>query len=200
MSDRSTSQQFLELLAARDFAGLAATMTAGAQARMLLPRGLEEHSGGDAIARRVESWFGAASAFDLRSSTDEQVGARRRLSWRFDVVRDGGAPEVVEQVAFMDVGPRGIERIDLVCSGFQREPGREAQVFDAGDLGCADGLAREFRHRLAGVPVGSSLRVVVRDPAAREDLPSLARLLGQRVASEETADDGRLVITVERLR
>jgi TusA-related sulfurtransferase len=67
-------------------------------------------------------------------------------------------------------------------------------------MGCADGLAQEFRRRLEGVPVGGSLRVMVSDPAAREDLPSLARLLGQRVASTEAQDDGRLSITVERLK
>jgi len=42
--------------------------------------------------------------------------------------------------------------------------------------------------------------VVARDPAAREDLPSLARLLGNRVVSVETQDDGRLEMTVERRR
>jgi TusA-related sulfurtransferase len=71
-------------------------------------------------------------------------------------------------------------------------------VFEAGEMGCADGLAQEFRRRLAEVPIGESLQVVVSDPAAKEDLPSLARLLGQRVTSTEAHDDGHLTITVER--
>jgi TusA-related sulfurtransferase len=74
------------------------------------------------------------------------------------------------------------------------------QVFEAGALGCADGLAQEFRRRMASVPMGGSLDVVVSDPAAKEDLPSLARLLGQRVTSTEAHDDGRLTVTVERLK
>ena len=65
-------------------------------------------------------------------------------------------------------------------------------------MGCADGLAQEFRRRMAEVPLGGSLEVVVSDPAAKEDLPSLARLLGQLVTSTEAHDDGRLTITVER--
>jgi HD-GYP domain-containing protein (c-di-GMP phosphodiesterase class II)/TusA-related sulfurtransferase len=69
---------------------------------------------------------------------------------------------------------------------------------DAGDMGCADGLAQEFRRRIASVPVGASLKVVVNDPAAKEDLPSLTRLLGQRVIATEAQDDGRLTITMER--
>jgi TusA-related sulfurtransferase len=193
--------RFLELLAARDFDRLAGTLASSAHARFLLPHGLEEYAGRDAIVRRIESWFGSASVFELTSSSEEEVGRRERLTWRFSVVRDGSAREVVEQVVFLDTGPRGIERIDLLCSGFQSEPGVMAgsvEVFEAGEMGCADGLAQEFRRRIAEVPVGGSLEVVVSDPAAKEDLPSLARLLGQRVTSTEAHDDGRLTITVER--
>jgi TusA-related sulfurtransferase len=199
--ERKTSQKFLELLAARDFERLAATLASDAHARFLLPHGLEEYAGRDAIVRRIESWFGSASVFELTSSSEAEVGRRQRLTWRFSVVRDGRTPEVVEQVVFLDIGPRGIERIDLLCSGFQSEPGVTAgtvEVFEAGEMGCADGLAQEFRRRLTGVPIGGSLEVVVSDPAAKEDLPSLARLLGQRITSTEAHDDGRLTITVER--
>jgi TusA-related sulfurtransferase len=101
----------------------------------------------------------------------------------------------------MDPGPGGIEQIDLLCSGFQIDPGvtkSTTEVFEAGAMGCADGLAQEFRRRMANVPMGGSLEVVVSDPAAKEDLPSLARLLGQRITSTEAHDDGRLTITVER--
>jgi TusA-related sulfurtransferase len=108
---------------------------------------------------------------------------------------------VIEQLVYLNLGPNGIEQIDLLCSGFQIEPGVAAgpvQVFEAGTMGCADGLAQEFRRRLTNVPIGGSLEVVVSDPAAKEDLPSLARLLGQRITSTEAHDDGRLTITVER--
>ncbi|HCF99221.1 MAG TPA: hypothetical protein DEV93_01600, partial [Chloroflexi bacterium] len=173
-AERTTSQKFLKLLAARDFERLAATLASDAHARLLLPYGLEEDTGRDAIVGRIESWFGSASVFDLTSSSDEAVGLRQRISWRFSVVRDGGSREVIEQLAYLDLGPHGIERIDLLCSGFQKEPSGATgpmQVFEAGAMGCADGLAQEFRRRLAKVPIGGSLEVVVSDPAAKEDLP-----------------------------
>jgi TusA-related sulfurtransferase len=201
MAERTTSQRFLELLVARDFERLGATLANEAQARMLLPDGLEEDAGRDAIVRRIEGWYGSASVFELTSSSEEAVGLRHRLSWRFSVVREGRSPEVIEQLVYLDVGPDGIERIDLLCSGFQMEPGVAAgpmQVFEAGAMGCADGLAQEFRGRIAKLPIGGSLEVVVSDPAAKEDLPSLARLLGHRITSTEAHDDGRLTITVER--
>lgn len=201
MSELSASQQFLKGLAVRDFTCVAGSFAPDAMARMLLPRGPEEHSGREAIARRFEGWFGSASEFKLQSSNEEAIGARHRITYRLCVVRDGHTRELVEQVALLDLGPPGIERIDLLCSGFQIEPGAAAgpaQVFDAGAMGCADGLADEFRRRMADVPVGGSLRVVVTDPAAKSDLPSLARLLGQRVTEVQAHGDGRLTITVEK--
>jgi SAM-dependent methyltransferase/TusA-related sulfurtransferase len=70
--------------------------------------------------------------------------------------------------------------------------------FDAGNMGCASGLAEEFRRRLEAIPLGDQLEVVARDPAAREDLPSLARMLGHQVDSMTTRGDGALVMSVER--
>jgi TusA-related sulfurtransferase len=42
--------------------------------------------------------------------------------------------------------------------------------------------------------------VSTRDPAAKEDLPSLARMMGHVVRSIEASDDGRLLVSVERGR
>jgi TusA-related sulfurtransferase len=199
-AERVPARKFLELLAARDFDRLAASLASDAHARFLLPHGLEEYDGRDAIVGRIRSWFESASVFDLAASTEDEIGMRQRISWRFNVVRDGSR-QVIEQLVYLDLGPQGIERIDLLCSGFQAKPGGAAgptQVFDAGDMGCADGLAQEFRRQIAKVSIGGSLEVVVSDPAAKEDLPSLARLLGQQITSTEAHDDGRLTITVER--
>ena len=74
-----------------------------------------------------------------------------------------------------------------------------AAVHDAGDLGCADGLAAWFRDRLHETPPGAVLRTIVRDPAAWVERPALARLMGQRVVSIEALDEG-LTFSVERTR
>jgi len=91
---------------------------------------------------------------------------------------------------------------DLLCSGFHslRKPASGVHEFDAGTLGCADGLAGEFRKQIGAIPVGDVLIVTARDPAAREDLPPLARMMGHTVRSVETPGDGRLLMTVERGR
>jgi len=76
----TTSEKFLELLAARDFEHMTATLASDAYARFLLPHGLEEYAGRDNVVGRIKSWFGSASVFDLTSSSEETVGLRQRLS------------------------------------------------------------------------------------------------------------------------
>ena len=72
--------------------------------------------------------------------------------------------------------------------------------FDAGTQGCADGLAQEFRRRILAIPIGDVLEIETSDPAAKEDLPPLARMMGHTVRSVEPSENGRLLITVERGR
>lgn len=88
---------------------------------MLLPRGPEVRCGREEIARRFEGWFSRASDFEVLDSQRSDVGPKDRLSWRFRMSRDGQSHEVIEQVAFVSVGPEGISDIDLLCSGFQLE-------------------------------------------------------------------------------
>ena len=114
---------------------------------------------------------------------------------------------MVEQQQFLDMDEEGrIAAIDLLCSGFRPDVETEADRpsgthrFDAGTMGCADGLAREFRQADPRDPARGHLEVETTDPAAKEDLPPLARMMGHTVRSIESPGDGRLLITVERGR
>lgn len=139
MNERSIPAAFLAALSCRDFGRLAACLAPSAQARMLLPRGPEVRSGRDEIAQRIEGWFAAGSDFAVLETGHEMVGLRHRLNWRFRMRRNNQAPEIVEQIAFVDVAPDGISEIDLLCSGFLREgeptavAGEEAVVMGAID-------------------------------------------------------------------
>jgi hypothetical protein len=118
MIDKTTPDVFLAALSLRDFQRFADCLAPSAQARMLLPKGPEVRSGREDIVQRFEGWFAPHSEFRVLDSSREQVGRRNRLTWRFQMSRGGNSPEVVEQVAFVDVGPEGIDEIDLLCSGF----------------------------------------------------------------------------------
>ncbi len=109
---------------------------------------------------------------------------------------------MIEQHCFADAGPYGIERLSLVCSGPTAEASAsaagEVHEFDAGNLGCSDGLPQEFMRRIRSVEIGDILRVITSDPSAREDLPSLARMNGHVVAPPERLGDGRTLFIVTR--
>jgi tRNA 2-thiouridine synthesizing protein A len=47
--------------------------------------------------------------------------------------------------------------------------------WDAGDMGCGE-LVLELRGRLLALPPGAVLRLLARDPGAREDLPAWCRM------------------------
>lgn len=131
-----------------------------------------------------------------------------RTSARYSfVLHEQDGWKAVEQQTYLAVDEElRVSAISLLCSGFRPIGGEErvrapgTHRFDAGAMGCADGLAEEFRRRILGIPTGGVLVVETRDPAAKEDLPSLARMMGHTVRSVETPGDGRLVITVERRR
>jgi hypothetical protein len=118
MINKFAPDSFLSALSSRDFGRFAQSLSPSAEARLLLPRGPEVQSGRENIARRFEGWFATATEFEVLDTHREQVGPRNRLSWRFRMIREGKPRELVEQVAFIDVGPDGICKIDLMCSGF----------------------------------------------------------------------------------
>lgn len=122
METTTTTQAFVDQLVARNFDQLAHTLAPDAVARFLLPRGPQETAGADAIARRFEGWFGGASSFTVLSTNNQPIGGRSLAQWRFRLSRDGHSTEVIEQVAFLNAGPEGIYRLDLVCSGFLPDP------------------------------------------------------------------------------
>lgn len=121
MIDHTTPDLLLAALSLRDFERFADCLAPSAQARLLLPRGAELLSGRNAITERFDGWFGRAADFVVVDASRDQVGPRTRLTWRLRMSRNGQPPELVEQVAFVDMGLDGIARIDLLCSGFVAE-------------------------------------------------------------------------------
>lgn len=116
---------FLEGLANRDFDRLASSLAPGVQCHALLPPGPAEFSGAVAVTEAFSSWFGDAQEFELLDATVGEVGGRLHLAWRLRVrpapFGIGEGWHVIEQQAYADAG-EVIERLDLLCSGFNPEP------------------------------------------------------------------------------
>jgi TusA-related sulfurtransferase len=200
---RRVGEAFVDALARRDLEGLGALVADDVRFRLLLPAGAQGHVGGENTLARFVGWFWEADELRLVASRVQPIAGRLALSYRFHL-RDDEGWQAIEQHVVGDVDGQGrLETLDLLCSGFlPLGAGDQGAVhrFDAGDLGCAGGLAAAFRGRIREIPLGDVLVVTARDPAAKQDLPPLARLMGHVVRSVETSADGRLVIAVERGR
>jgi hypothetical protein len=119
---------FLEGLAAQDFAQLGGALAADACLRALLPAGLREWAGAEAIAGRFAGWFGATGDFELVEATVGEVGGRLHLHWRVRLraERLGAGWFTVEQQVYADTDGSGrIARLDLLCTGYRREGGHD---------------------------------------------------------------------------
>ncbi len=199
----AAGEAFVDALAARDSTRLRAALHPEAHLRALVPSGFKESIGSDAVAARMESWFAGAERLTVVSRKVSHVSDRLRVQYRFDEHYSDGDSEVIDQDAYCGVREGRIDSIDLLCSGHlpgPAAPGTEARRFDAGELGCGSGLPEEFRRQVAALPLGGILETSARDPAAKEDLPALARLLGHQVLSVKTAADGQTIVIVKRGR
>ncbi len=197
------AETWLDRFSTGDFDGAAALLDPDVEMRALLPDGPQTYKGREEVTGRLKWWFGSGDEVRSVHAEATVVEDRFGLSYGFHILNavDGAKPgwHAIEQRAFCDIGTM-IERVDVVCSGFRPmiESSGRFHRFDAGEMGCGDGLPQEFRRWVRSIPIGDVMEVVTKDPAAKEDLPSLARLMGNTVKSIEALDDGRLLISVER--
>jgi hypothetical protein len=119
---------FVEGIAAQEFAELGGALTADACLRALLPSGLLERAGAEAIARVFARWFGHTEDFELIEASVGEMGGRLHLQWRLRLraQRLGAGWFTVEQQAYADTDDSGrIARIDLLCTGYRPEGGHD---------------------------------------------------------------------------
>jgi hypothetical protein len=124
VAESSSAGSLVEGLAAQDFTQIGDALAVDACLRALLPSGLWEWAGADAIAHRFASWFGDTEDFELVDATTGEVGGRLHLQWRLRLraERLGSGWLTVEQQAYADTDNNGrIVRLDLLCTGYLPE-------------------------------------------------------------------------------
>jgi TusA-related sulfurtransferase len=198
------AEAFATALGSRSYTEAAGLLASEVEMRAILPSRDLRVQGRRQVTDEFAGWLDAADSVELDALAADQVADRTSLTWRV-VLRDG-RPEVGDRIMhqhlILDVGDEGIEHISLVCTGMRPVPAAATEVheFDAGTLGCTDGFPAEFRRRIRAIEIGHHLRVIARDPSAREDLAPMARLMGHRVLGADDLDDGSTCFTVERVR
>lgn len=202
-SSPSAVRDFVDALSKLDFDALGSALDPEVEFRALTPGETLRFASSVEVASCFRRWFGDKTDLELLQHKTDTLIDRVLFAYRFRL-RRGEQPFLVEQRICSTIENGRLAVIDLVCSGFRPEGVAETVAsvhrFDAGDLGCGSGLPREFRARISQIPVGHILEVVTTDPSAREDLPSISRLLGHKVRSVEPGEEGKFVIRVERVK
>ncbi len=200
-ADLLVGHAFLDALVRHDFDTLEATLDPAVRFRAIVPGETVTAATAKEAAAFFRRWFGDKTNIEIIDHQVETLVDRLRIGFRARVMKEG-APHLVAQSLCGDVDLGKLATLDLLCAGFRPEAAAASSdtthLFDAGDLGCGSGLPREFRTRIGQIPVGHVLEVVTGDPSAKEDLPSMTRLLGHRVRSIEQGADGKTHIRVER--
>jgi TusA-related sulfurtransferase len=199
----SAAKAFVEALVRLDFEGMEATLDPKVQFRALVPGELINVATASEAVQCFRRWLGDKRGLELLHLKSETLIDRLLVEYGFRVYR-GNQPFLVEQRIVSTVENGKFALMDLLCSGIRPECVVETSAsvhrFDAGEIGCGSGLPREFRARISQIPVGHILEVVTKDPSAKEDLPSMSRLLGHKVLSIEPGAEGNVIIRVERAK
>ncbi len=116
--------EFLQALAAQDFASLTLALSEDVRLRALLPGGFHEWAGATRVTAKFAQWFGNTEQFSLVEGVAGEIGDRLYLRWqaRLRAERLGDGQFVVQQHAYAGLDDAGrVSDIWLVCSGYQPE-------------------------------------------------------------------------------
>ena len=117
VTQASLLDQFVHALSVRDFNSLETTFAPDVGFRALVPPGLREAHSRSEARRLYQNWFGDLQHFEMVGHTITPVSSRTHVAYRLQFT-DEGVRKVCEQRIFVTTGQNGIEKLDLVCSGF----------------------------------------------------------------------------------
>jgi ketosteroid isomerase-like protein len=118
--DTAVGEQLLDALARRDYEAVGACFADDAALRAVVPPGVREADGTDAIVERFRIWTATLDGYELAESDAAMFGDLLRLRW---VVRGNDpseperGPSTFEQTAYAEVRDGRITRMRLACSG-----------------------------------------------------------------------------------
>jgi len=117
---QDVASRFLEAFSRRDFAGIAATFSEDGRLRGLVPPGLREADGREAIAERFRIWNDDVEDWELLEAEAEDFADVVKLRWSVASTDPEIGRTIYEQTAYAEIGEGGITWMNLVCSGDRR--------------------------------------------------------------------------------
>ena len=116
-SESDLGARFLEALTTRDYGALAACFASDGTLRAIVPPGLREADGRDAIVERFRLWTEDADEYELAEAEATRFADLLRLRWVVRSVDPELGPCAYEQTAYVEVSDGHIARMRLACSG-----------------------------------------------------------------------------------
>ena len=112
--------RFLGALSSRDYDALAACFAADGTLRGIVPPGLREADGREAIVERFRMWTGDIEDYELADSDAAPFADLLRLRWAVTGVDPELGRTVYEQMAYAEVADGEIVAMRLACSGHRQ--------------------------------------------------------------------------------
>jgi TusA-related sulfurtransferase len=198
------AESFGTALGNRDYEGLARCFASDAEMDAILPGGQKRVTGRDQLVATWSGWLDWAREVQVEEVRVSEAGDRTTLTWRCILTTDDPTigDRVMEQHMVLITQDGVVHRIALVCTGMRRVADKvEPRIHDvdAGNLGCGDGFPSVFRRQMETIGIGECLRLTASDPAAKQDVPSLTRLMGHRLIEITDLPQGRTAFTVQRV-
>ena len=109
--------RFLEALTHRDYDALATCFAAEATLRGIVPPGLREADGREAIVERFRLWTDDIENFEIADSDAAPFADLLRLRWAVKGVDAELGLNAYEQTAYAEIADGEIVRMRLACSG-----------------------------------------------------------------------------------
>lgn len=110
--------EWVEALADRDPGRLAAVLADDVHLRALLPTGLVDLTGRDALLGEFKRWFDGMDLVRVADATAQPFSDRILLHYELEVAKDDRRWIVAQSVVSI-VKDGHLETIDLVCTGFR---------------------------------------------------------------------------------
>ena len=117
--------RFLDALGRRDYDALGRCFAAEATLRSILPPGLREDDGRDAIVRRFRLWTEEIEDYEVLAADAAPCADLLRLQWELgglDPNFDGEGRSIFDQTAYAEVEGGLIGVMRLACSGRRPAP------------------------------------------------------------------------------
>ena len=116
-ADTRVGTRFLEALTSRDYDALGACFAADAALRGVVPPGVREADGREAIVERFRIWTEDIADYELAECDAAPFADLLRLRWAVRGVDPEIGLNVYEQTAYAEVEGAEIVRMRLACSG-----------------------------------------------------------------------------------